>query len=401
MAEGGIPVSLCYQEQGGRECHGCTATSRRCVECGQTNALAEPREGICAKCLVRLGTKPSDASPRLPGGSTSRAFERAVEAMECETDLDLEALGAKLGKPQEISAETELSPSRLVANPESVMPVLLEHLTERPDGLKVVTAPARVLSERARLLPHEAKLVLGALTERGFVKPLAEGWSEVEVLKTNTPVQTGSPVSAVEDKETRSALVTDPRRVLRTNTRPGSVENRIPTIAEVFAELQARYREISGERLVHGAVPMLQLRCRIGAPIVIRMLERLEAENLIEKRDGWRTVVLLADEVGDMRPALGDEVLARLRLSAARAKIRLRRGVGVRQMLEAAMTALEQSIGELRGVAEGVTSQIESLEGHLAELRMRYRALTEAMETAEQAVEISERATEAVEPSSS
>ena len=50
MARDRIAISLCETEQGGPECRGCRAPSRRCVGCNQKKEITDQRRWLCPDC---------------------------------------------------------------------------------------------------------------------------------------------------------------------------------------------------------------------------------------------------------------------------------------------------------------------------------------------------------------
>ena len=81
IAEGIIPVGLCYKEQGTSACAGCKAATRRCQECKRAGNMGESKEGVCKDCLRKLKSKAGDSHPHLLGGNVADALELRLDEL--------------------------------------------------------------------------------------------------------------------------------------------------------------------------------------------------------------------------------------------------------------------------------------------------------------------------------
>lgn len=71
------------------------------------------------------------------------------------------------------------------------------------------------------------------------------------------------------------------------------------TYAEVYASLFERAQLIGHELIVRGAIPILQMRWRIGPDEAIMVLDDLMKAGYIIQRDGWRAIALLTKTIND------------------------------------------------------------------------------------------------------
>lgn len=70
------------------------------------------------------------------------------------------------------------------------------------------------------------------------------------------------------------------------------------TYIQAFEALVLRAKVVGGERIVRGAVPIIQLSSKIGPQDAIALLGRLEKDGHLARMDEWRTVVLRSERVG-------------------------------------------------------------------------------------------------------
>ena len=385
IAEASIPVALCYQEQGTAACAGCMAVSRRCPECKRAGNMGEAKEGVCKDCLAKLRSKAGDARPSLPGGNVADALEETLDGLEDIAYGDTSAIsGGDESHPDAVrDLDTDaLKKSRRAQDAGFLLAHLGPFIVERPDGSRLVTAAHAVLMEQARLMPDETSRAIELLVSRGLVE--RRGESDLIILTREIP-QLASQSSAAGF--TGGAPKLTP---LRLTGRVDDAKGRqIPTIEEIYAALEGRHRVVGEERLVTGAVPILQLELHVGAPVAIRMLERLQEETLVKPKDGWRTLVLLGEgEVHDSRAALKEETIIRMERSAAKARLIIRKGVLTKFAFVRALQALDESISELEAIGVQVASQVTALRAHREEVRQAELGYDEARAQSENAVEM-------------
>ena len=400
LAADTIPVSLCFEEQGSNACRGCTAASRRCAVCGQANGIADPKAGVCETCQKvdeRKARKSQKEEPVVSGRreNLDDALTLVREGLAEIGQNDLTSLEMLSGAVRTHPKQSKpLVMSTKVHQIDALFALLCEHIVVR-GGVNIISSPIATLMDRVRLLPQEAKIVLDKLVERGMITPQDDQYDCIQVLVDDLP-ETQQEVEEGQHSVKRSAPKLRDRPVLRSSTKPQEAM-RIPTIGEVYAELLGRYREVAGERVVGGAIPFLQLKFKLSPQLSERVLERLREERLIDQRDGWRTVSLLADTIEDTRPAVGELVLSRLKERAARAKIRLRSGTSIGHILKTTIASLQETVQQLREVRERVQAQLEPLEHVLEELRVVRRELEDSEVSAKQALELTDKAAEALD----
>lgn len=393
IAEGPIPVSLCYQEQGTSACAGCKTLSRKCPECGRAGNMGEAKEGVCQDCLRKLKSKAGDSRPSLPGGNTSAALEIVLDDLG---DVGEGNLSALRGGEEDASAPSELDTSVFKMSPRAqdvgfILGTLGEFIVQKHDGSRIVTAAQAVLIAQARLMPHEAEHAIDLLVTRGLAQ--RQGERDLLILATEIPRFAVEPTL-------REALNTRAHAPLRITGRPNDPKSRnVPTMEEIYSILQSRHRVVGEERLVSGGVPILQLLLQIGSPVAIRMLESLQEEGLIKAKDGWRTLVLLGEgEVQDSRPALREETILRMERSAARARLVIRKGVLNTFAFTRALEFLDGAIGELEAIQTRVGGQLTALLVHREEVHQAKLAYEDALKESENAVRTTDTIAAAVKP---
>jgi hypothetical protein len=252
-------------------------------------------------------------------------------------------------------------------------------MVERADGSRIVTAAYVVLTEQVRLMPHEVDHAIELLVSRGLVERVGE--RDLKILATDTPHLTEP---SAENSLGSVRKLTPLKLTGRVDDPKG---RQIPTVEEIYAMLLSRHREVVGERLVTGAVPTLQLDLKVGSAVAIRMLERLQDDGLLKAKDGWRTLVLLAEgEVQDSRPAMKEETILRMERSAARARLIIRKGALTKFAFDRARKALEEAIAELETIGVQVHAQLDALRTHRHEIQQAELAYEDSLKQSEVAV---------------
>ncbi len=387
LADAEIPVSVCSEEQGGAGCIGCRASSRRCVKCRVTAVIVDAKEGLCATCLERAKKKEPEVKPGLPGGSIVEALEDLTDELELiGTEGDVEALEAANANAlaEDHDPESVFHRPKIMRQDQMLLAILCEHIQMR-DEKNTVAAPIAILGARARLIPYEAEEVLRKLVAKGQIVQTDEAWSNIEILVDDIPKLFEALRVSSGGKHGRKG---GPKlRILSTGAK-SDVEALLPTIGEIYGMLFARHMMLDNEKVVSGAVPLLQLSFKTGAAIVIQFLEKLRDEGMIAQRDGWRSIILLTDVTEDTRPALGDKELSRLRANVARAKIRLRKGMGTAQVIGDVIDAIDESVTQLQDAHRTIGEKIISLQDVLVDLRLAKRLVEQADETAAQILPI-------------
>lgn len=394
IAEGFIAVALCYQEQGTSACMGCTAVTRRCPDCKRAGNMGEVKEGVCNDCLRKLKSKAGDARPSLPGGNVADALEITLDGLEDIAYGDVLALHPGSESVTDGSTELDtgsLKTSRRALDVGFLLASLGPFIVEKSDGSRLVTAARAVLMEQARLMPKEADRAIDLLVSRGLTE--RSGESDLLILVAEIP-------KLMADPSVSGSLGTRTLAPLKLTGRVGDAKGRqVPTVEEIYSVLEGRHRVVADERLVSGAVPILQLELQVGAPVAIRMLERLQEETLVKPKDGWRTLVLLGeDEVHDSRPALKEETILRMERSAARARLMIRKGVLTKFAFGQALEALDESIGELETIGTQVSAQLTALRAHREEIRQAELAYQDALADSENAVDLTKPLAASMKP---
>lgn len=399
LAESEIPKSVCLEEQGDEGCRGCRASTRKCVKCGSSKGIADPKVGLCATCHGRALRSVTDLKIGLPGGSVADALEDLTNTIDLVgTDGDVEGLEAQNAKmlAEDNDPANVLARPKILQQGDTLLAILGEHIQEK-NGERIVSAPIVVLRTRARLIAYEAEEALQKMISRGYVERVDRTWNTIRILATDIPELPGS--FRASSGGSHAGKAGTPRPRILTVGSIIDVESTLPTVAEIYSELHRRHMVIDGEKIIRGAVPHLQLAFKVGSGMVQQFLERLQEEKRIAQKDGWRSIVLLSEEFEDERPALGDRQLSALRKSIARAKIRLKKGMGAAQAIGETVDAIEESLVGLRQAGGIIAEQITSLEAVLADLRKAKRQVDEADAIAEQVLPLATMLAENLETS--
>jgi hypothetical protein len=232
------------------------------------------------------------------------------------------------------------------ANPPAIYKVLVE-AAQMVGGNMVVRGAIPLLITRMRLKPHQAIELLEQLASADHVRQVDE-WRSICLLGAPAVSKPGivqtQPEASVEPV-TRAKTRLDPftgvrarkiepqarkpRAVLPPTAEtsalhaqpaaPDSVSTPVdikpreeqkttsnaiigPTVSDLFDAISGMSTDLNGERLARAAVPTLSVRFSLGIPDIIVALERLEQQKAIERKDGWRSILVLIDRVDDNHP---------------------------------------------------------------------------------------------------
>lgn len=338
-----IPADLCSAEQGSRHCAGCVAATRRCTACQKARGIADAERGLCAKCAENN-----------PKESRSAEAETAVSSL-------LESFNDDVGKILEtVFNPVEARPSRIehaapgdppiLSQPDLLYARLCEHALARADAY-IVRHVMQVFAIRARLTEEESRRALRKLTKGGYIEVLGDG--EIRLLRDHTaiaeiierrgeeysvrgnksrsknlkkgPKPSKIPVSALqsESRSTQPVVLSEPRASSSVPVPPAEMPVRTqrskgPTIGEVFGFILNASMMIGEERIARAVVPTIGVRMKLGTQDVIAALEVLEKAGAIERKDGWRVVVLLKEEYEDHTPVITPKTITPSRATPPR-----------------------------------------------------------------------------------
>lgn len=335
MANDQVPATMCETEQGSRFCIGCTAPTRRCSNCHRQNGIADARKGWCEGCLKQAGQPVSAEKAPAVDVQLGSVLERLQKVHTAN-------VGSSPTQVKSNSGKGEIKLSSAVNDLASLHRLLMENATQQDEGWEV-KMPYRVLLTRARLLPEEVDQALNQLSKKAYVKGVAP-WHVCLLLKTDgieeikaalesprsaqfAPEKTvgkarrGRPPKAKDDRPAPLPAPSAPSKAMplpsiakeKTLTAPPpaaktpmvmplATTNSGPTYTDLFQNLVERAQATAEGKAVHGVVPMVQFRWRIGAAETIAILEKLVSDGHIEQRDGWRSVMLLKDSIEDATP---------------------------------------------------------------------------------------------------
>ncbi len=312
-----VPIHICESEQGAYECEGCNAPTRRCTKCGKTRGIADAERGLCEFCAKEAGIAPRTAVfEGTPDKALSNVLERVRYVASSSQAVESQILRNK-------QTETIPSAPSITKDPAALFQTLMEHAEER-DGSWMIRAPAVILMRRFHLLRQEAADVLSALAKKQFLRGESP-WDEVVLIKTEdveairqkldhpraqykddapqrrrrVVPQVRAATSPTPSKQVKPVCKPDPANVTAQADLLANLPSMRPiaTYGEIYAHLVSRSNEVRGERLVGGAVPMLQIRFKLSAVQSTEALEWLVSQKHLQQKDGWRTIALVSKEV--------------------------------------------------------------------------------------------------------
>lgn len=413
-----IPTTVCETEQGSTHCQGCTAQTRRCLKCGKACGIVDAVNGWCGVCAEKSDKDDpvADDKPDVTFASLLHRV-RLVQASELDEELPTWSHKAEVAKPARSKASTD---------PAAIHLVLLEHGVKRgPDW--VVSVPRSILIRRVRLLPEEADEAMKGLVKGKYLRGSAP-WDEATLLKTDgieeikakldhpraatsgsgthtrhirrkrgktdseqatkpapTPPKPAPPPVA-KPKPAAPTPVTQPKSPPPT-PRPITSAKPLGTYAEAYASLVERSQMVGNQRILRSALPVLQIRWRIGPEYATQILEKLLRDGHISQNDGWRSIVLLKDAIVDETPLPSKETVRKPSShtphpphgprprppmptpgSSAVTAAATQTDVAL-DPLDAAIQAIEAQLQALRALHEGVAQEMQTLEACLSALQ--------------------------------
>src|SRR6266436_705307 len=81
MLESTIPEDVCRREQNASTCRGCSAPTRRCLDCRRVGIIAFPLLGLCSRCGDKRGVTHDRLDVDACGGSDADAIERLTASL--------------------------------------------------------------------------------------------------------------------------------------------------------------------------------------------------------------------------------------------------------------------------------------------------------------------------------
>ncbi len=229
------------------------------------------------------------------------------------------------GQPgeSEQSRKTVIRSSPHLDDPASLYRAIIEHANQQGSDAWIVSAPVPILMRRFHLLRDEAHQALSSLARQGYLEGELP-WSSVTLLKqegieaakaliANPRAQHTLELQKKASEKPREAAPSPVASVVfhpqpkpdheRKETKPLTIpltvaslpsSKPLATYGEIYAHLQARSNEVRGERVVGGALPMLQIRFKLNPAQAKESLEQLEAKGCIQRKDEWRTIRLIS-----------------------------------------------------------------------------------------------------------
>lgn len=326
------------------------------------------------------------------GGQPTRALARPTSASGTATVSEKSSTTVKRGRPTGV-------------NSQAVYSALLES-AQTVDGNMVVRGAIPVLLTRLRVKPHEAIEILEQLQTSGNVRQIDE-WRSICLLgapalpapeaiappipetKTSTVVPartrrdplTGTPVRRIVSgpRKMQPALPvpppTPPPVIANLINAEPRVEPKVkapkvasgPTLGDLFDAICRLSTDLGGERLVRAVVPTLSARLSIGIPDIIAAMERLELQKAIQRKDGWRTIVVTADRVEDTSPVKTAAPSARER--AEKLNLRVVAGGEPAKAVKPGPASQPAPKQKPRALPSGTTAPVHSVSEELSQLR--------------------------------
>lgn len=306
MAMTMIPAPVCESEQGKPECSGCKAPTRRCTRCGCVRNLTDIMTGLCAECAGSNTSQPREtisADEKIEG--TLEVLQRVVESSSQTTLQEGEMMESHRGR----TPQTTLAPSRLLEDVDALFLAFIEHREEAASGGWQIRNPRDVMRVRFFLTPDEITTALTSLRERKLIegnepwtavkllgefdRPNHEAYSARKNIRSGARTQIAGPHRPRRDSSAMPEMM-ESVPVVRPLVSPPAARQNLPDAARVFDFLVERSTLIAGERVMRGAVPLLQMRFRVSPVAIVAVLERLVQEGRLVQRDEWRTLVIPA-----------------------------------------------------------------------------------------------------------
>lgn len=314
-----IPTDICSKEQNAEDCEGCHAPTRRCTACKKVRGIADAERGLCATCATAAGAISRTTSfDGTPDKAIAKVLDR-VRTLAVSQTPDHE------NTPQAQSHESResvLKPSPHLDDPLPLFHALMEHAALRgKEG--IISAPISILMRRFHLLREEAVEALNLLAKEGYFdgkepweKLLLNRMTDIKAIEARLETPRGQqpyepaakkPMRQREAKpspDSRGATHHKPKadqerkEVRPTTPKPDVItlpsSKPLATYGEIYEYLQSRSHEVRDERVIGGALPLLQIRFKLNPSLARESLEWLERHGCVERKDEWRSIRLLS-----------------------------------------------------------------------------------------------------------
>lgn len=331
-----IPTDLCSKEQSAEDCEGCRAPTRRCLGCKKVRGIADAERGLCSICAADAGqVQRSAIFEGTPAQALTTVLDRVRSLATGKNIEPRDALQETAGPPEQAktpatrprphggSQQSEPKPSPHLDDPPSLFRGLMEHAVLRGGEEGIINAPISILMSRFHLLRQEAVTALKILAQEGYFDGkdpwqtvLLNRTADIKAIKARVETtraqhspeprsKTGAkPWEVKPSPDASSAFCPQPKsnhereevQPLTTLLSVASLPSSKPlaTYGEIYAHLKSRSNEVRGERVVGGALPMLQIRFKLNPAQAKESLEQLEAKGCIQRKDEWRTIRLVS-----------------------------------------------------------------------------------------------------------
>lgn len=326
MVQTSISAELCSAEQGTSECAGCSASTRRCSVCSKLRGITDPVKGICSHCVEKSEKRhlKGDFSDKVSDHLSERPLDRVRRLGELQFVVDEGEAGQK-------SARSQAKPTLVSRGAESVYALLIEHRQQK-GGVWLVLAPLTVLKRRLHLTQEEALQILKQLVDLEMIKG-DEHWEKGILLKCeifgnqepdytaytrrrdlrsqteSIGVRTKASANKVASTAAKRTRTINPARSESDRALPvQSISSAEPVTVRRGSVPSHYYRDLydyivsrsslfKDERLVGGAIPMLQIRFKLSAVQAKQALSWFEENGHLRQKDQWRTVVLVSSTI--------------------------------------------------------------------------------------------------------
>lgn len=292
IAQCPIPESVCLKEQG-RHCRGCIASTRRCLTCHKPNAISDSTLGLCESCLPVVDSDETIGLDRIEACIAS-AMQRVQKS-----PLLLSVPKGPLGRQWSSKPETPKEPPLSEADIAFYFKLLLEHAQPQEDGSSIILEPIRTLEARldgnrtARFNGHPIHLSASQcrsvieITKNVHGLQLHEmGDRCVLVIPKDCEIPEAAETSPHAPKTVSDVA---PRAVPKP---PAVTTPKKPSDAQILTLLAEEAVLIGGERIVRGAIPLVQTRLMVGARFARETLERFEQQAYVLSKSGFACIAL-------------------------------------------------------------------------------------------------------------
>jgi hypothetical protein len=298
-----IPKGVCLAEQG-RNCRGCKAPTRLCLSCRQLNTIVDAVEGLCKNCSSdiflhqdQVGLEELEACV-----TRSLAWMKKVHGLNGSSEI----------RPPAASPQVKEDVIRLNLQNEDLeyyAKLLLQHALPQEDGALLVLEPVRTLAARifdpeVKRSSHPSEFSVSQCVS--IVNEIAQAYGATIHANGDRSILV-IPASYVLERDLnqkpehsisapKKALIPPHEEVAQADSlqgrkKPPVVKSK-PSDTRIILLLAEEAVCVAEERIVRGAIPLIQTRLLVGARFARDAVERLEREGHILRKQGFACIAL-------------------------------------------------------------------------------------------------------------